>query len=291
MVNLQPVVNLIHYEPVKAGVWKAHFAQSAPNAMYFAAQPDTSTLSVFADPDTSSAVPTPRDLLVTSRCANVSTNPCDYSALAPDNLDWNTAPHDVLGAAYVAPPVLCPPSGCVGPTRFLYFAYDGGRDAAVGRPYPYVRVTKVDADTLNLITETDIWGPDTAYATPGLVWRPGSVKDDLAFSLATGGGLSYAENGVGFLSDDVVYVTTSSNATQASDKGVVRYGDYFTARNSIGPVTTYGQGVGYSTLGYAVTRVTAAKTCVTGGCNVELRYVMFGRNEELFPSPPDSGPR
>jgi len=119
----------------------------------------------------------------------------------------------------------------------------------------------------------------------------GRMTDEVAISLATGGGGSYADNAVGFLGDFVAYVTTSSNATQSDNASNVRYGDYFSVRNATGPVTPFGQGVGFATLGYAVTQVTSGKTCAIGGCNIALQYVMFGRNEDLFPSPPDPGPR
>lgn len=286
MANVRANVNLIYYEAQKGGVVKAHFAQSAPDTMYYAALPDTSTVSVFADPDASPDIPTPKDVKVSLRCKNVTTNPCDYTAPAPDSLDWNVAPHAVLGAAYVAPSVFCPPGGCTGPTRFVYFAYDGGRDSSTGRPFPYVRVEKVDADALNLVSEMDIWNPNFAFATPALVWRPSSGKDEVAVSLATGGGGNYADNAVGFLGDFVVYKTTSSNATQSDNASNVRYGDYFSVRNAAGPSTQSGQGVGYCTLGYGVTQVTAGKTCALGGCNVALQYVLFGRNADLFPTPP-----
>ena len=288
MVTGGSSVNLVYYEPIKNGVVKAHFAQSSPNAMFYAAQPDTSTLSVFADPDSSPDIPTAKDIAVTSYCKSVSaTVPCDFAVAAPDNLDWNVAPHGVLGGAYVAPSVLCPPEGCNGPTRFVYFAFDGGRDSGNNRPFPYVRVEKIDADALSRVSEMDIWNPGFAFATPGLTWRPGSGAD-VAISLATGGGGSYADNAVGFLGDDVVYLTTSSNATQSDGLGNVRYGDYFDVRNATGPETEAGQGVGYATHGYAVTQASAGKTCAVGGCNVALQYVLFGRNSELFPqqSPP-----
>jgi hypothetical protein len=291
MANKASSINLIYYEPIKGGLLKSHFAQSAPDTMYYAAQPDTSTLSVFADPDSSSNVPTPKDIVVSRRCQNVATNPCDYTVTAPDGLNWNVAPHGVLGGTYVAPSVFCPPTGCVGPTRFLYFAYDGGRDNSVGRPYPYVRVEKIDADALALVSELDIWNTNFAFATPALQWRAGSGKDEVAFSLATGGGGSYADNAVGFLGDFVAYVTTKSNATQSDSASNVRYGDYFSTRNATGPVTPYGQGVGYSTLGYAVTQASSGKTCAVGGCNITLQYVLFGRSDDLFPTPPNPGPK
>jgi len=291
MANNRASINLVYYEPIKGGLVKSHFVQSAPDTMYYAAQPDTSKLSVFKDPDASPDVPTPKDLDTASRCSNDATNPCDYSVTAPDGLDWNVAPHGVLAGAYVAPSVFCPPSGCSGPTKFLYFAYDGARDTAAGRAFPYVRVTKVDADAISIVSEMDIWNPSFAFATPALTWRPESARDEVAFSLATGGGTSYADNAVGFLGDFVAYVTTSSNATQSDSASNVRYGDYFSVRNAFGPQTPNGLGVGYATLGYAVTQATAGKTCAVGGCNVALQYVMFGRNEDLFPAPPDPGPK
>lgn len=277
-------IHLVYYEAKKNGVWKAHFAQSAPDAMYFAAEPDTSTLSVFADPDSSPYIPTPKDLGVTSFCKATATNPCDFSVTAPDNLDWNVAPHLVIGGTYTAPLLLCPGGGCSGPTHFVYFALDGGRNVSGNRAYPYVRIEKIDADAVKLVSELDIWNPNFAFASAGLNSRPGSDKDEVAISLATGGGGSYADNAVGFLGDFVLYLTTASDVTQWNGS-TVRYGDYFDVRNAVGPVTQAGQGVGYATLGYAVTRLQAGKSCVAGGCDVGLRYILFGRNEDLFPTP------
>jgi hypothetical protein len=281
MASFAGTVNLVYYEAVKNGVVKAHFAQSASDTMYYAAQPDTSTLSVFADPDSSPNIPAPKDIAVTLRCINQATNPCDYTVNAPDNQNWNNAPHAVIGATYVAPVFFCPPQGCSGPTHFLYFASDGGRDNSVNRAFPYVRIEKIDADTLNLISELDIWNGNFAFATGALTWRPGlSAKDEVAISLAVGGGGNYVDNAVGFLGDFIVYVTTSSNTTQPG-----RYGDYFDVRDAVGPVTQAGQGVGYSTLGYGVTQAVPGNSCAVSGCNVNLQYVLFGRNADLFPTP------
>jgi len=289
MASLASSINLIYYEPNKNGLYKAHFAQSAPDTMYYAARPDTSTLSVFADPDSATDVPTPKDIPVAQSCKDSSVDTCDFKVTDPDGVDWNWAPHGVLGATYVQPGTFCPPGGCSGPTRFLYFAYDGGRNKDKGREYPYVRVEKIDADALTLVSELDIWNPGFAFATPGLFWRPGSLMDEVAVSLAVGGGGSYPDNGVGFLGDFVVYMTTSSNVTQ--DTGVAarpaRYGDYFNVRNAFAPpVPGVGQGVGYSTTGYAVTRPNNTVICSVGGCSVDLHYVLFGRSADLFPSPP-----
>ena len=278
-------VGLSYYEPVKSGLYKSHFVQSAPDTMYYAAEPDTSTLTVFADPDSAGTVPSGKDVGITSRCSSAATNPCVYTATAADNLNWNVAPHAVLGGAYVAPSFFCPPTGCTGPTHFLYFALDGGIDTANNRPFTYVRVEKIDADALNRISELDIWNPAFTFSTPALNWRPNSGKDEVAISLATDSG-GYANDAVGFLGDFVAYVTTASNATQTDVNSNVRYGDYFSVRNAISPPSQYGTGLGFSTLGYAVNQAVAGKTCAVGGCNVKLQFVLFGRSGDLFPSPP-----
>jgi hypothetical protein len=122
-------------------------------------------------------------------------------------------------------------------------------------------------------------------ATPGLNWRPNSAKDDVAISLATGGGGSYADNAVGFLNDFVLYQTTSSNATESNNVPQYRYGDYFDIRNAVGPETNAGQGVGFSTLAYAVTQSVTGNIRAVSTCNVTLQYVLFGRNSDLFPTP------
>jgi hypothetical protein len=282
-------VNLVYYEPIKTGLVKSHFAQSSPDAMYFAALSDTSTLSVFVDPDSAGTVPTPTDVKITSYCSSAATNPCDYSVTAPDNFDWNVAPHGVLAGAVVVPTFLCPPEGCTGPNpRHVYFGFDGGRDAANGRPFPYVRIARINANTPSLMSEIDIWNASFAFATPALTQRPGTGVDQVAMSLAVGGGGRYADNAVGFLGDFELFMTTNSNVTQTTfgASPAVRYGDYFSVRNAWGPIVAgVGQGLGYSTLGYAVTRNVAASTCPVAGCNVNFQYVLFGRNGELFPTP------
>jgi len=122
--------------------------------------------------------------------------------------------------------------------------------------------------------------------------RSAMGNEQVAVSLAVGGGGRYADNAVGFLGDFEVFMTTASDTTQSTigASPTVRYGDYFSVRNAWGGVYPAGQGIGYSTLGYSVNRASAANPCSVGGCNVNFRYVLFGRNGELFPVV-DPGPR
>jgi hypothetical protein len=286
MVNRRPVA-ISPYEALGVdNLVRARFVQSAPDAMYYAAQTDSSTLYVFADPDGSESIPSPQAVPVSSFCMTlpVLNGPwCSYATPAPDGLNWNVGSHTVLGGTYVAPGFLCPPEGCATPTRFLYFAFDAGRDFSRGRPFPYVRVVKLDADTLTLINEIDIWNPAFAFALPALVWQPGSGQDEVAFSLVRGGPTKYADNAVGFLNDNTLHVTTASDVTQTDGNGVVRYGDYFNVRNSVGAVTLFGEGVGYATAAYSMLN-SLGKPCTKGVCQANVQYILFGRFRDLFPN-------
>jgi hypothetical protein len=289
------VVNYQYMDPTHNGLWQNHIVQSSPDEMIWSALPDTSTLTVYSWPDSSDSA-SPRDIKISSYLNN------DYSAPAPDTFNWNVAPANALGATRTEPFVL----GSTAPL-YLYFAWSAGRDNTHGRPYPYVRVEKADLDSFTLVSELDIWNPGFAFATPALVSRLGSGRDEVAISLAIGGGGNYADNAVGFLGDFVVYVTTDSDITQAvynRDKSgniikdsagnptyTVRYGDYFDVRNSTGPLTFTGRGVGYSTLGYAVKAATAGKNGPDGGWNIVPHYVQFGREADLFPSPTPPPPK
>src|SRR5262249_24909755 len=64
-----------------------------------------------------------------------------------------------------------------------------------------------------------------------------------------------------------------------------RFGDYFHVRNSASPPTPNGRGFGFSTLSYSILADKPGVPCASGGCGVELRYVLFGRDSELVPAP------
>jgi hypothetical protein len=299
-----PTVGYDYMDPSGGGLWQNHIVQSSTDAMYWAALPDTSTLTVYSWPDSSNQA-TPHKIKISSYSDS------DYSAPTPEGIDWNAAPKMVLGATRVEPFFLCPPGGCNFPTRFLYFAFSAGRPLIAciqgipctnSRPFPYVRVEKIDLDSFNLVNELDIWNPGFAFSTPALVSRPGNYNDEVAISLAVGGGGNFADNAVGFLGDFIVYVTTDSDTTHAGyarDKNnniiydsngnptySVRFGDFYSAHNSIGPLMTNGRGVGYSTLGYASKTNVAGRKCVDVGCSIDLHYVQFGRSIDLIPNPP-----
>lgn len=277
------------------GLVQNHIVQSSHNGMYWSAEPDTSTLVVYSWPDSSGSA--------SAHKINISSySNSDYTVTAPDGPDWNVAPNRALGATRTQPVTLCQPgTNCTQPD-FLYFAFSAGRDTKNNRAYPYVRIEKVNTGNFTLASELDIWNPNYAFATAALGSPGVAGQDEVAISLATGGGGNYANNAVGFLNDFVVYITTNSNSTQASyntDKNGniikdsngnptynTRYGDYFDARNAIGPKTQFGYGTGYSTLGYAVIANSTTQNCAKAGCSANEHFILWGRPGELNPPAP-----
>ncbi len=296
MVGPGPSVGFDYMNPTYNGLWQNHIVQNSHDGMYWTAEPDTSTLAVFSWPDSSGSA-TPHSIKISSYSNS------NYTVKAPDGPDWDVAPHATLGGARTRPFTLCPPGGGNCPANdYLYFAFSAGLDTSHNRAYPYVRIEKVNSSNFTVASELDIWNSNYAFATPALGSPATAGQDEIALSLATGGGNNYANNAVGFLNDFVVYITTNSNSTQATynkDKNgniikdssgnptySTRYGDYFDARNAIGPKTQYGSGVGYSTLAYAVLANSSTQNCAQAGCSVNLHYVLWGRPGELNPPAP-----
>ena len=296
MVGPGPNVGYSYMVPSdNSGLFQNHIVQNSHNGMYWTAMPDTSTMVVYSWPDSSGSA-TPHTIKISGYSNS------DYTVTAPDGPGWEVAPQLTLGATRTQPSTLCQPGSPCPQTDYLYFAFTAGRNTSNNRAYPYVRVEKVNTGNFTLASELDIWNSQYAFATPAL-GSPGSPgEDEVAISLATGGGGNYANNAVGFLNDFVVYITTNSNSTQAGyarDKNGniikdgsgnptynTRYGDYFDARDAVGPKTQYGSGVGYSTLGYAVLANSTTQNCAAAGCNVNEHFILWGRPGELNPPAP-----
>jgi len=270
MANNAGVIHYDFMEPKRLGLAKTHLAQSSPDAMVWAGQFDSSTLTVYVWADVA-AEPRAEDVAITSY------NPGDLSIFGPDGVDWNTSTsHGILGAVrtHFRDPA-CTGRDC--DIRFVYFAFEAGRDPDHGRPFPYIRVEKIDIMRMTLVGELDLFNVGFGCASPALVSRlePNSDREVAAtFACSPDGG--FAQNAVGFLGDVEFKRTTDSSATQPG-----RFGDYFHVRNSVSPPSANGRGLGFSTLSYSVVAKTPGVSCTTGGCTAELRYVLFGRDGEL----------
>ncbi len=293
-----PTVGYSYVNPTYPNLIQNHIVQSSRDAMYFGALPNTSSISLFTWPDNSNSVG-----VVSTPISSFNPTGSSHTSLAPDGANWNAAPSNILGAVRVDPFVLC--DNC-NPPRYIYMAFSAATNGA-GRPYPYVRVVKLDANGAARINESDIWNDTFAFSTPALNTNSSLGRDEVALSLALGGNGNYGDNAVGFLGDFVVYPTTDSDTTQAVynrdkdgnkilDAGGnptfgTRFGDYYSVRDSVGPATPNGRGTGYSTAAYAVKTLRTGSACYDVGCRALMHYVQFGRPSDLYPAPAPPPPR
>jgi hypothetical protein len=229
---------------------------------------------------------------------NTSYSTSDYTSKAPDGQYWldpRPKGDSIIGAARKPFVGLIPP-GQPAPADQLWFAWDAGRDLTFAQPY--IRIVMIDAQSFNNVGELQVWNSSYAFAYPALAIN--SSTAEVAISLMWGGGGSfYMNHAVGFLGDFVVYITTSSNVTFTVDtttkptgcddasggavKGrCTRSGDYLSARR-------VGNAPGlFGTLGYEIKLVDSTKStdCIVApGCNQNVRWIEWGRPEDVNPSP------
>ena len=70
-----------------------------------------------------------------------------------------------------------------------------------GRPQPFVKIARVDDQTLDTVGEYHIWNSAYAFAYPSLARDP---NGEIGVSVAFGGPSNYASTTVGYLGDFVV---------------------------------------------------------------------------------------
>jgi hypothetical protein len=278
----------------------SHLSQSSTDGIYWAGTVDTSHLEVFHWADSGGSVD--RHQTAVNQWCNQA---ADYTNLAPDNQQWPDTGH--LGGA----------GNIVGVTRSsglgsghgtVWFAWGAGADnatdcaAQTGRPLPFVKIVKIDDNTLDSTGEYHIWNSAYAFSYPALNTDP---SGNVGVSVAFAGAGNYPSSTVGYLGDYVVYYVESSTVslkfytiassgfftftnpgdgslvTDSSGNPIVstRYGDYFSVRNS------GSKGTQFSSLGYAVSLVDSTKStsCLTApGCIYHPHYQQWGRP----PAPP-----
>jgi hypothetical protein len=277
----------------------SHLSQGSTDGIYWAGSVDTSDLEVFHWPDGGGSVAT-HQTAINQWCNQAA----DYSNLPPDSQQWPDTGH--LGGA----------GNIVGVTRTsgfgsahgtVWFAWGAGADNPTdcpkqsGRPLPFVKIVKVDDNTLDSTGEYHIWNSAYAFSYPALNTDP---SGEVGVSVAFAGPSNYPSSTVGYLGDYVVYYveastlslkfyTVAANNTftfvnpgdgslisDSSGNPIVytRYGDYFAVRNS------GSKGALFSNLGYAVVAVDATKStsCLKApGCTYHPHYEQWGR-----PPPP-----
>lgn len=248
---------------------------------YWSAHVDNSTIRLYSsnggDPDFSW-----RDRKVANWPKTSDNN---IISAAPDNADWCSEDHRIIGATRV--------------NNILWFAWtastgDGG-GGGFKFPQPHIQIAKFDLNQdFKLTEQIQVWNADHAFAYPSLTTNS---NNEVGISLSWGGSVSlkyYGNHAVGILGDFVVWYGELSNITflrqkiGADGKLVVdaagnavmaqtRWGDYVHVRLAY-PDTRF-----FSAFGYAVLDDPATVAAPNKG-KFDYLYVEFGR-EAVAPSP------
>jgi hypothetical protein len=226
------------------GALFSNLSQDTGDTVYWASSTDTSVLRVFAWPETETSfswldVP----ISTWSPFGTLSAG----SSSTPDGQDW-------LTKARSAPAFHI--TGAVRKGTDLWFAWTAG--PGNGFSHVHVELVELRADRflVQKVQQMQIWNDTYSFAYPTLAANCGG---EIGISLEAGGGDKYENHAVGFVGENVLYLTTNSNV------GTTRYGDYTTIRPN--GLTGY-----FNAWGYGLSSGNG------GAKNVDVHYVVFGHN-------------
>lgn len=224
-----------------------HLAQNAKDEIFWAGQPNNSTIRVFSWPESSTNYSW-TDVSVDS-WPNPAGTSSSCSSTSPDGQDWlNKLMTSFPGTAVLGATRLVG----AGKSRQNELLLAWSACAGSGYPQPQVQWVALDVNNnFNLISQQEIWNPGYAFAYPAFGV---DANNDIGMSLEWGGGGNYENHVAGFWGDYVVYATTGSTV------GTGRFGDYVTIR----PYTPDTKR--FAAFGYGIT-----------GSGPDTRYVVFSR--------------
>lgn len=178
------------------------FARGAGSAVYFASLSYAAAqIEVFKWADNQSAV-TQSTIDVTDW------NDRNYTSSCPDGGAWLNRLDDRITGGWQN-------------DHSLGFAWSAAADS--GHPHPFIRVVRIDIETLDLIDEPDLWSSDLAWAYPAI--SP-NRRGDVGISAFCGGGSLFPTHAVGWLDpEDATWdVALGSSSNHSPRNGV--WGDY-----------------------------------------------------------------
>ncbi|HEX6368571.1 MAG TPA: hypothetical protein VF006_06555 [Longimicrobium sp.] len=180
--------------------------QGARDVMYFAGQGPGASIQLFTWPESSTTV-TDVAIAVSPWLGGT------YSAPGPDGKNWLGRCDPRITGGWVA-------NGRIG------FMWTANRLAS-SRPFPYVRVVRIDAASRTLVDEPDIWSPDYAYAYPDAY---PNEAGEVGITLFRGGGARYPGHVVGAwdTGSGTWLLAGTRDGTNGPADG--KWGDYLTCR-------------------------------------------------------------
>jgi hypothetical protein len=181
-------------------------AQNCGTTAFFVAHNSTSSLRVFRWPE-ASAAPTSTDVTV----ASWSLGP--YSSVTPDGRNWLARADGRHTGATLA-------------GNELWFAWNSAKGGANARPQPFIQIARINATTMSLIENINLWDPNSAlgYAALGT-----NANNEVGVSYTIGGGTRFPTHIVAILTGTPRHVTTFTGARGPTDQ---KWGDYLTVRRN-----------------------------------------------------------
>lgn len=182
--------------------------QGAKKTMYFASHTSANNvIRVFSWPENSLTVKR-TDVMITPWSGGNT-----YVAKCPDGSNWLGRTDYRITGAWLADGIL----------GFMWTANARG----TSRPFPHVRVVRIDAATFKLIDEPDLWHPNYAFAYPDAA---PNAAGDIGICLFMGGGTKFPSHVVGGF--DKLTKGWKLKLARAGTQGPLdnKWGDYLTVR-------------------------------------------------------------
>ena len=181
-------------------------AQNCGTTAFFVAHNSTSSLRVFKWPE-GSAAPTSTNVIVASWSSSA------FSSITPDGRNWlSRADGRHTGATLAG--------------NELWFAWGSAKGGANARPNPFIQIARINATTMSLIQNINLWDPNSAlcYAALGT-----NANNEVGASYAIGGGTRFPTHVVAILTGTLRQVTTFTGTRGPSDN---KWGDYMAVRQN-----------------------------------------------------------
>ncbi|MCM3900782.1 MAG: hypothetical protein ND866_03685 [Pyrinomonadaceae bacterium] len=181
-------------------------AQNCETIAFFVAHNSTSSLRVFKWPE-ASAAPTSSNVTVASWSSSA------YSSITPDGRNWLLRADGRHTGATLA-------------GNELWFAWGSAKGGANARPNPFIQIARINATTMSLIQNINLWDPNSAlcYAALGT-----NANKEVGASYTIGGGTRFPTHVVAILTGTLRQVTTFTGTRGPSDN---KWGDYMAVRRN-----------------------------------------------------------
>ncbi|MFN8483178.1 MAG: hypothetical protein U0768_09045 [Anaerolineae bacterium] len=217
-------------------------AQNVGTRAFWATHQNTSTLRVFQW-DERALQPRYNDVTVATWTEG------NYASQTPDSHNWlGRCDSRLVGAAQAG--------------NELWFGWSSGPGGANNRPNCFAQIARINATTLALIENVNLWNPDYAIAYPALA---ANTNNEVGVSYAFGGGQFFPSHAVGILTNPQQSKVTANGLHGPADND---WGDYLTVRRH-SP-----NGKLFAATGYTLDEG-------SGRQDGTPRFVLFGRSGDI----------